>query len=48
MRFDSEGFAYDFDLTGKEFPIPNGGTTTWREIDPDTWEATNRMNGKIV
>ena len=24
MHFDSQGFAYDFDLSGKDFPTPDG------------------------
>ena len=47
-HFDSEGFGYDFDLTGKEYPTPDGGTTSWKAPDANTWEATNRMNGKVV
>jgi hypothetical protein len=47
-HFDSEGFAYDFDLTGKEYPTPDGGTTAWRKVNDTTWEATNRMNGTVV
>ncbi len=47
-HFDSEGFAYDFDLTGKEYPTPDGGTTSWKAVDAATWEATNRMHGKVV
>jgi hypothetical protein len=48
MHFDSQGFAYDFDLSGKEFPTPDGGTTSWREVNPTTWEATNKINGKVI
>jgi hypothetical protein len=48
MHFDSQGFAYDFDLSGKEFPTPDGGTTSWREVNPTTWEATNKANGKVI
>ena len=48
MRFDTQGFAYDFDLTGKEFPTPDGGTTSWKEVNATTWEATIKINGKVV
>ena len=48
MRFDMQGFAYDFDVSGKEFPTPDGGTTSWREVNPTTWEATNKVNGKAI
>jgi hypothetical protein len=48
IHFDSQGFAYDFTLDGKEHPTPDGGTTAWREVNPTTWEATNRANGKVI
>ena len=48
MHFDAQGFAYDFDLTGKDFPTPDGGTTSWREVSSTTWEATNKINGKAI
>jgi hypothetical protein len=46
-RFDAGGFVYYFRLDGKEYPMPDGGTTSWRELSADTWECTNRRNGKI-
>ena len=48
MHFDGEGFGYDFDLTGKEYPTPDGGTTAWRAANPTTWDVTNRMKGKVT
>lgn len=48
LHFDMQGFAYDFDLTGKDFPTPDGGTTAWREVNATTWEATNKVNGKAI
>lgn len=48
IHFDSQGYTYDFDLEGKEHPLPDGGTTAWRQVDPATWETTNRANGKVI
>ncbi len=48
MHFDMQGFAYDFDVSGKDFPTPDGGTAAWREVNPTTWEATNKVNGKTI
>ena len=48
MHFDMQGFGYDFDLSGKEFPTPDGGTTSWKQVNPTTWDATNKANGKVV
>ena len=47
LHFDSQGFAYDFDLTGKPFPLPDGGTTEWRAVNATTWEVTNRLGRAI-
>ena len=48
LHFDTQGFPYDFDLSGKEFPTPDGGTTSWREVNPTTWEGTDMINGKVI
>jgi hypothetical protein len=48
MHFDSEGFAYDFDLNGKEYPTPDGGTVACRAVNATTWECTGRMKGKVL
>jgi hypothetical protein len=48
LHFDSQGFAYDFDLSGKDFPTPDGGAASWREVNPTAWEATIKLNGKAI
>jgi hypothetical protein len=48
LRFDSQGYTYDFDLSGKEFRRPDGGTASWREVNQTTWEGTNKTNGKVT
>lgn len=48
LHFDSQGFAYDFDLSGKDFPTPDGGAVSWREVSPTNWEGTIKLNGKPV
>lgn len=47
MEFNSQGFQYTFKLDGKEYPVPSGGTTAWTAASADTWDVTNRMNGKV-
>src|SRR3954468_3832257 len=47
ITFDSQGFKYDFSLDGKEHPTPDGGTSAWKEVNPTTWDATQRANGKV-
>jgi hypothetical protein len=48
MHFDSAGFAFDFDLTGKEYPGPDGGTVSVTAPNPTTWEFTVHENGKVI
>jgi hypothetical protein len=48
LHFDSQGFTYDFDLSGKDFPTPDGGTIAYREVNPTTWIATSKLNGKEI
>jgi hypothetical protein len=47
MHYDVNGFAYDFNLDGREYPLPDGGTTSWTAIDAKTWQVINRRNGRI-
>lgn len=46
-RFNQDGFIYKFQLDGKEYPMPDGGTTAWKMLDDNHWEVTNRANGKV-
>jgi hypothetical protein len=48
IHFDTEGFGYDFDLKGNQYPTPDGGTTAWLETSPTCWEGTNCMSGKVI
>ena len=48
MHYESAGFTYDFKTDGKEYPMPDGGTTSWKAVDAKTWEVTNRRNGKVT
>jgi hypothetical protein len=47
-RFEADGFTYKFKLDGNEYPMPDGGTTSWKAVDDQTWEITNRANGKVT
>src|SRR5262245_14973567 len=47
MQFNSQGFTYKFRLDGKSYPTPDGGTTTWAVTNPDEWDVTNRLGGKV-
>jgi hypothetical protein len=48
VHLDSEGLIYDFDLTGKEYPTPDGGTIAWKAVNDNTWDATYRLSGKEI
>jgi hypothetical protein len=46
MHFFGGGFEFDFDTSGKEFPAPDGGTISAKQVDPSTILFTGKMNGK--
>ncbi len=48
MRFEMSGISYTFNVDGKEYPTPDGGTASWKALDANTWEVTIRMNGKVA
>jgi hypothetical protein len=48
FRFDMHGFAYDFDLSGKEFPMPDGDTVSVESPERDRFTFTVRRNGETV
>ena len=48
MQFSSQGFSYTFKLDGKDYPMPDGGTTSWKETSPTVWDVTNHMGGKVA
>lgn len=48
MQFSSQGVVYTFKTDGKEYPMPNGGTTAWTATSATVWDVTNRLNGKVT
>ncbi len=46
--FESQGFTYTFKTDGKEYPMPDGGTTAWTASSPTVWDGTNKLNGKVA
>ncbi len=48
MRFEMSGISYTFNVDGKEYPTPDGGTASWKALDASMWEVTIRMNGKVA
>jgi hypothetical protein len=47
MKTTSEGQSYTFKTDGKEYPAIFGMTAAWKQIDPNTWEATYKMQGQV-
>jgi hypothetical protein len=43
-----EGSTSTFRLDGKEYPTPDGGTIAVKEAGADSWDITQRVNGKVV
>ena len=48
MQFNSQGFVYKFRLDGKEYPTPDGATTSWTKTSDTVWDVTNRAGGKVL
>jgi hypothetical protein len=48
MRFSEGEISYEFRLDGKEYPIPGGFTTSWKEVGQGTWEVRNGANGRTA
>jgi len=42
-----DGVSYTFKVDGKEVPTPWGTMTSWKAVNPTTWEATSTTGGKL-
>jgi hypothetical protein len=43
-----DGLSYTFKTDGTETPTPWGSTAAWKSIDANTWEVTQKANGKVM
>ena len=48
MQFTTMGQSYKFKLDGKEYPGLFGQTAAWKQIDANTWEESDTLNGKAL
>jgi hypothetical protein len=48
LKITADGQSYTVKPDGKEYPTPWGVTSSWKTVDANTWETTNRANGKVV
>ena len=48
MKLSAEGQSYTFKTDGKDYPSFFGYTAAWKQIDANTWENTEKLNGKVL
>ena len=48
MKVIADGQSYAFKADGKDYPTPWGTVAVWKTIDANTWENTNKTNGKVT
>jgi hypothetical protein len=48
MKATADGQSYTFKADGKDYPTPWGVTVSWKNIDANTWETSEKVNGKLV
>jgi hypothetical protein len=48
MKAMMDGQSYTFKTDGKDVMTPWGMTMAWKAIDANTWEATEKTNGKVT
>src|SRR5277367_596560 len=44
----ADGQSYRFKMDGNDYPDGLGDTTSWKSIDPNTWQTTWKLNGKTL
>jgi hypothetical protein len=48
MHYDDGANSNDFGIDGKEYPLPNGHTTTWTANSDHSWTSVNKFNGTVI
>ena len=48
MQWSGDGQSYKFKMDGKDYNDPYGDTVSWKQIDANTWEAHDKLNGKAL
>ncbi len=48
MHYDDGASSDDFGIDGKEYPLPNGHTTTWTANSDHSWTSINKFNGTVI
>jgi hypothetical protein len=47
MKATMEGLSYTFKTDGRDTMTPWGMTVAWKTVDANTWEMTEKTNGKV-
>jgi hypothetical protein len=47
-QWSSQGMSVKFKIDGKEYPGTFGTTVAWKQLDPNSWEATYHFNGTVM
>jgi hypothetical protein len=42
IRLSGSGMSFTFQMDGKDYPRPLGGTEAWKQIDDHTWQITDK------
>src|SRR5262245_30920760 len=42
------GQTYKVKADGKDYPAPFGTMASWKSLSPTSWEATTKVNGKVI
>lgn len=48
MQYTADGQTYIFKIDGKDYPALAGQTAAWKQIDANSWETINKLNGKVL
>lgn len=48
IKATTDGVTYTVKTDGKDYPTPWGTTTVWKSVNANTWEFTNKLNGKVM
>jgi len=48
MQFLGDGQSYNFKVDGNDYPSFYGQTAAWKQLDANTWQITEKLNGKVL
>jgi hypothetical protein len=48
MKASADGQSFTFKTDGKDYSTPWGTTAAYKSLDANSWEETDKMNGKVL